>query len=242
MPLGVVREKSFLDAQPPAMRAVLMEKAYIANILPLPWPMIQTYGTFLIPACPEGEPFVLSAVNSYPSKIDLGDNQHMDISILAADIADDLVRQINSNAGEDSFLGVFRCSADGPTEKELANARRKVDGFFKRLIGAADKKWQQTRTSTFISDIERMAASFEGYKRDWNLSMDDMTPCPACGSSILATAATCKECGVIVDIEKWNKFAHAAPATVDSELGTVVAAAARKPVRKNSSRTRPEAK
>src|SRR5208282_4723061 len=52
----------------------------------------------------------LTVVTPRTSIMDLGDKRTMDLRVSAREIADDLCREINGDAGEDSFLGAFVCA------------------------------------------------------------------------------------------------------------------------------------
>jgi hypothetical protein len=57
--------------------------------------------------------------------------------ITAREIAEDIPREINDDSGERSYHGVF-LATQAPTEKELADARRRLEEFQRRLVAAAD--------------------------------------------------------------------------------------------------------
>src|SRR5580692_9944036 len=112
------------------------EIAVIANITEQSYTAHRTYGTFRIPgralrqasataaeATSEGIEYSLTRVTPRTAVMDYGDKRTLPLPISAREIADDLCREINSDAGERSFLGVFVCAGNTPTEDELRSAR-----------------------------------------------------------------------------------------------------------------------
>src|ERR1700690_3620960 len=101
--------------------------AVIANITGQQYVLHRTYGTFLIPGREDGEEFSSTRVTSRTAVMDYGDKRTLPLPISAREIAEDLCREINSDAGEQSFLGVFVCAGNAPTEEELLGARTRLD-------------------------------------------------------------------------------------------------------------------
>ena len=98
--------------------------------------------------------------------MDYGDKRTLPLAITAREIADDLCREINSDAGEHSFLGVFVCAGDAPSEEELRAAREKLDEFYRALVAAADREWERSHSFLFIHDLQRRAAANLGLRRN----------------------------------------------------------------------------
>src|SRR5579862_8436227 len=102
--------------------------AVIANITDQSYSAHRTYGTFRIPGRLPGEngaavpEYALTRVTPRTAIMDYGDKRTLPLPISAWEIANDLCREINSDAGEHSFLGVFVCAGEIPTEDELRAA------------------------------------------------------------------------------------------------------------------------
>jgi len=203
--------RTWIDDQPPAMQAVLRQKAHIANILPIPWTIARSYGTFAIAACPEGRAFSLTVIESRNAPMDLGDKRKLDQPMLAHEIAEDLVRHCNADAGEGSYLGVFLCGPQGPSEGDLRERGRAVDEFCERLVAAADRDYDRSHSTLFISDLQRYAAQRLHLEREWGGSIRNMKVCEGCGERILASVAVCKTCGAILDREKAERLGLVEP-------------------------------
>jgi hypothetical protein len=69
--------------------------------------------------------------------MDLGDKGTMEFSITARD-AEDIARELNNDSGAGSFYGVFVAAGCEPTEAELADARRRRNDFYTKLVTSAD--------------------------------------------------------------------------------------------------------
>src|SRR5271154_6545611 len=110
------------------------EHAVIANITDQSYMAHRTYGTFQIRGRSEAEPYALMRVTPRTAVMDYGDKRTLPLPISAREIADDICREINSDVGERSFLGVFVCAGNSPTEEELRTARENLDEFYRALV------------------------------------------------------------------------------------------------------------
>ena len=112
------------------------EVASLVNISMEKWPpRHRTYFGSLEVRSPEpGEPYAITPIRGCTGVIDMGDKRTMDYRITAREIAEDIAREINSDSGEGSFHGVFVSAGAAPTEAELADARRRLEDFQRRLV------------------------------------------------------------------------------------------------------------
>lgn len=193
------------------------ETAVIANVTDNTWTLHRTYGTFFIngvatlsSAAPadapttesRARPCAVTVVTPRTSVMDLGDKRTMDLRVTAREIADDLCREINGDAGEDSFLGAFVCAGEEPTEEEIAAATRRLDAFYRRKVAEADREWARSHSYLFLDDLQRRAARTLGLERDWNYELRESEECPGCGERLKPNVAVCKSCGAILNREK----------------------------------------
>jgi hypothetical protein len=198
---------------PQAIMQVMSRPAYVVNILGGdPWIITRTYGTFVIAACEEGEPYKVTTVTSRRAPRDLGDKRIEADPVLAAEIAADLVREINSEAGEHSFFGVFVSPTPVPSERALAEARRKYTRFCQWLVQQGDGAWARFKNPAMIADPMRRAAKFLNLQKEWAYDPEPNLLCPACGKSIPPGVVKCATCGAILDEEKARKY-HLLPET-----------------------------
>ena len=196
----------------------------IVNLTEQNWILHRSYGTYRVRGCESGEPYTLTRVDGRTAFMDLGDKRTMGVPISAAEVAHDLCREINSDAGEESFFGVFVAAGEMPTNEELRRAREKLAAFYRRLVAGADREWERSHSYLFINDVERRAAHYLGVEKDWFYQAHETVECPACGEKIKPGVAVCKSCGAILDRTKAASLGLAAPnvaspATVPPQAG-----------------------
>lgn len=138
--------------------------------------------------------------------MDLGDKRIHEIHISAQEIAEDLARELNGDSREGSFHGIFVAAGPEPTEAELADARRRLEEFQRRLVAAADLEWERTKNPMFITDLERRVARQLGVEKPWLYDPKPMAECPACDEKIKPGVAVCRACGAILDKEKAAQY------------------------------------
>lgn len=182
--------------------------AVLVNISPEKWPpRHRTYFGSLIVRSPEpGEAFAITKIQGCNGAIDIGDKRMMDYRITAREIAEDIAREINSDSGDESFHGVFVAAGSEPTESELADARRRLEEFHRRLVVAADLEWERTKNPMFITDLERRAARQLGLEKPWLYDPKPLAECPVCAERIKHGVAVCRSCGAILDREKAAQY------------------------------------
>ena len=180
----------------------------LVNISTQKWPpRHRTYfGSLTIQSPEAGTAYAVTPVRACTSLMDLGDKRTMEIRLSAQEIAEDLVREINGDSGEGSYHGVFIAAGPEPTQEELTEARKKLEGFQTRLVEAADLEWERSHNMMFITDLERRAARELGLEKPWLYDPKPMADCPACGEKIRPGVAVCRTCGAILDREKAAKF------------------------------------
>ncbi len=190
--------------------ATAMETATVSlvNISTEKWPpRHRTYFGSLQVRSPEpGEPFAITPVRGCTGVMDLGDKRIHEFHITAKEIAEDIARELNSDSGEGSFHGVFVAAGPLPTEAELADARRRLEEFQRRLVAAADLEWERTKNPMFITDLERRAARQLGLEKPWLYDPKPMAECPVCAEKIKHGVAVCRSCGAILDREKAAQY------------------------------------
>jgi len=188
--------------------------AVLVNISTQKWPpRHRTYfGSLDVRSPHDGEAYALTSVRSCKAMMDLGDKRTMEFPISAREIAEDIAREINSDSGEGSYHGVFVAAGSEPTQTELAEARRKLDEFHRRLVAVADLEWERSHNPMFITDLERRAARELKLEKPWLYDPKPATECPACAERIKPGVAVCKACGAILDKEKAARFGLVASA------------------------------
>ena len=180
----------------------------LVNISTQKWPpRHRTYfGSLTIQSPEAGTGYAVTPVRACTSLMDLGDKRTMEIRLSAQEIAEDLVKELNGDSGEGSYHGVFVAAGPEPTKEELAEARKKLEAFQRRLVETADLEWERSHNMMFITDLERRAARELGLEKPWLYDPKPMADCPACGEKIRPGVAVCRTCGAILDREKAAKF------------------------------------
>ena len=178
------------------------DTAVIANITEQSYMAHRTYGTFQIAGRGGRGSLRADAHHAAHGGDGLWRQAHAAAADTAREIADDLCREINSDAGERSFLGVFVCAGDAPTEEELRGAREKLDEFYRALVAAADREWERSHSFLFIHDLQRRAAARLGLEKEWYYQARETGECPGCGERVKPGVAVCKSCDAILDREK----------------------------------------
>src|SRR5882724_304679 len=180
----------------------------LVNISTEKWPpRHRTYfGSLNIRTPESSETFAITPIRGCLGVMDLGDKRTMEYRITAREVAEDIAREINGDSGEGSYHGVFVAAGDAPTESELAEARRRLEEFQRRLVAAADLEWERTKNPMFITDLERRAARQLGLVKPWLYDARPLAECPVCAEKIKHGVAVCRSCGAILDREKAAQY------------------------------------
>jgi hypothetical protein len=194
-------------------------RAYIVNITDTQYSLSRTYGNYIIAPKRPGQDFAVTEIAPRKGTMDMGDRRVFDFPITPAEVATDLCREINSDAGYESFLGVFVAKGPVPTDAELRENQARLIKFYQWGVAEGDKLWQQTRMVILIPDWIKRAADYLKLDRDWKTNVQPNLECPACGSRHKPNLAICSSCGAILDEEKARKFfpdRFAPPAPVET--------------------------
>ena len=186
-------------------RRIMAQKSYICNIMQAPFGerhLSRTYGNVDIAACPDGEEFSITEISARQDFINLGDNQRVPIDISADEIAEDACREINSYAGPNSYLGVFVCRPNGPTEEQLADAHAKMKLYNDAQLADADREFQRTKSPLVVNDYQHWLAAKSGIQREWHNADREKQTCPGCGERVPQAVAVCRHCHAVLDRSK----------------------------------------
>jgi hypothetical protein len=185
----------------------------LVNISTEKWPpRHRTYfGSLLVRSPESGEEFAITPIRGCMASMDMGDKRTIEIRLTAQEVAEDIARELNGDSGDGSFHGVFVAAGPTPTESELADARRRLEEFQRRLVAAADLEWERTRNPMFITDLERRAARQLNLEKPWLYDSKPLAECPVCAEKIKHGVAVCRSCGAILDREKAAQYGLVAP-------------------------------
>jgi hypothetical protein len=176
--------------------------AVIVNLTEQSWTLHRSYGTYQVHGRAPDGPYALTPVHARAAVMDLGDKRTLEVPITASEVAQDLCREINADAGEDSFFGVFVAQAERPGDDELTEARQRLAAFYRSMVASADREWERSHSYLFINDVQRRAARYLGLEKEWFYQARETSDCPGCGEKVRAGVAVCKTCGAILDRDK----------------------------------------
>ena len=96
--------------------------AAIVNLTDQTWTLHRSYGTFVVRGVAseeaEGAEYTVTRVGGRTAVMDLGDKRTLEVPITAAEVAQDLCREINADGGDDSYFGVFVAAGELPRKKK----------------------------------------------------------------------------------------------------------------------------
>jgi len=122
-------------------------QAVIANITQQSYMAHRTYGTFQIPGrAAEAKNMRVSRGDAADRCDGLWRQANYPLAITAREIAEDLCREINSDAGENSFLGVFVCAGNVflPEDGDFVAHRAALEDFYRAMVASADREWERS--------------------------------------------------------------------------------------------------
>ena len=176
--------------------------AVVVNLTEQSWTLHRSYGTYQVRGCAPDEPYALIPLSGTRAVMDLGDKRTLEVPISAREVAQDLCREINADAGEDSFFGVFVAQGERPDGDELTEARQRLAVFYRSMVASADREWERSHSYLFVNDVQRRAARYLGLEKEWFYQARETSDCPGCGEKVRAGVAVCKTCGAILDRDK----------------------------------------
>ena len=184
------------------------ETAILVNISTQIWPpRHRTYfGSLLIHSPEAGAAYAVTPIRARKAVMDLRDKRNFEIALSAREIAEDLARELNNDSGEGSFHGIFVAAGAAPTDEELADARRRLEDFYRRLVATADLEWERSHNPMFITDLDRRAARELKLDKPWLYDPKPQNECPACAEKIKPGVAVCRSCHAILDAAKAAQF------------------------------------
>lgn len=203
---------------------------YICNITETTWGPVNQWhymAPVVIPGRKPNERYSTFRITNHTDHMDFGEGKTISVQIPALETATDIVRILNEGVGQDSYMGLFVIAdGDTPTEKELREATRKLEAYYKTRIAMADLAHER-KQSFDISDLDRRAASYFNLSKPWLTDFREMKDCPVCALRIPATAALCGHCGAVMDAARVDAYRPKPDQTAEPE--DEVAAVAAKP-------------
>lgn len=199
-----------------------------------PWKesvLMGTLGTYHMPACPDGKPYVemtrfdstkgkdIPAIGALVFEWLRGDGQmpvrqHEGIEV-AQNVLGIAPFQNPVNARVKYGWFISECGPEeNPSAQELAKANKALKDFLMSLVKDARKAEQDNKISDVVGSDHFMAARLlklnpanEGWLKTQTIESNDV--CPGCGTPYKKGIAVCKECKTILDEEKYKTLKRA---------------------------------
>lgn len=181
---------------------------YIFNIGPLTHVIEKgSLGTFRIPPCEVGKKYsralVLPAIVR-TSYVDAATNAMKTDDVEGKHIARDIVNPyLGGDWSEGQNLedkGVFWTLNETPTDKELDDARIKMEAFGRKQLAIATELETKNQLQ-FITPTMRLFATYFGEDRTWNKIYRKIGECPSCGEPAKEGIIR-HSCGYIFDAQR----------------------------------------
>lgn len=104
--------------------------------------------------------------------------------------------------------GLYASELPSMTPDVLELAKEQFHAACVQKVMSADGLWEKFHRRDLISDEARMAARYIGSRPEWldPTSSEGSGTCPVCASRINAGAIRCKECGEVLDPQKYADF------------------------------------
>ena len=200
----------------------------LASVSPTPFKWDRTYALYQNRIAPAiyGENGILQSVAKMVvvdsrDRMDAGEGKFFWQPVFGLDIAKDFLTKQNQD------MGLFLChghveieyDANGdvksvelpePRDDEIqaALARRKL--WLQTKLQEGDALWAKYgQNPLHIDDNSRRACKELGVHREWASNIREMKECPSCGEMLKGGVAVCKECGAVVDAERYAKIQFA---------------------------------
>ena len=151
--------------------------------------------------CKPGEDFATTVIEPVVTSGDIGNDRKQEFRFTARDVAEDLCQELNGRVMGDprSFLGYFVCKSLEPSQKELSDAKSRLEKTLMTAIRQADSTWTKMPHHELIHDLARKAAKFYGIDKPWLYKTEVLESCAACGEKLKPNVAVCAACGFVVN-------------------------------------------
>lgn len=94
--------------------------------------------------------------------------------------------------------------------RKVKQAKLNTMAWFESLVKLADDTWTKFHQHIFITDLQRSAATYLGFKdREWNVDVfeqiSNISSCPSCKTQVVTGAIICYNCKYILDKAEYEK-------------------------------------
>lgn len=169
-----------------------------------------TLGTFTILPCEPGQKY--SKPCSIPGIVNEGLRKEMNAldwrQWSGRDVALDIMGQgpFKHKSNDLARWGVFIAAGDVPTEKELAEAKKRLYHEYEEMVKEGNRiHGQGPLHAQDISDAHREAATILNARVPWNAPVESRQLCPGCGEYVAQNIIKHVVCGYIFNPELAKK-------------------------------------
>lgn len=183
---------------------------YVFNVGPWEWSrQLGGRGTRTVPACGEGmkysEPLTMPRMDNETVASDMNkmENRQED----GGEVVDAVLMRGYGFRPEHSLenWGVAVIDHWPPTQQDLVEPTRKLNGKFDELIAEGDRFHEQ-RKHEDISEFHRLAARRKKLQKQWLNENPELVSCGACGMEVKPNIARCPHCTAVLDEALDRKF------------------------------------
>lgn len=171
-----------------------MQSAYVFSVAPyVAVKKVFPYGPEIhVKARAEGEEFSVTEIRPAKSHKDFGNDRYEYYEVLALDIANDLIRDVETQ-------GVWAGTEPVPTREAIDAAKAKQVQFYMTEIAQADSDWARFQDPRKISTHAVLGARELNMKRPWAVDVSTMVQCRGCKELVAPGAVKCSHCASILD-------------------------------------------
>ena len=184
---------------------------YIFNLFDREHPFYASYGTRIVPACPQGkeysDPLVIPHfVSDFVQKT--GDEGGLlEKAIPGEDVVAEILRMLaDAQNTPVSEWGVFASKNSTPTKHEIKAARERLVRTLQRIVDEGNKMYSGSAAQRDeVGSRHRAAARYLNLEPAWMLTDVVMDRCDGCNVPVAAGVAFCTN-GCVVDETKARKI------------------------------------
>lgn len=171
-----------------------------------------TWGTYFIPACPEGKKYVRAAQvipGTYQENYaKFTDKEEYPARAIPGEDIVKAVLALDNPMENITRFGVFASTNEKPTAAELEAANKKLETYLIALVQEADQ-WH-----TSVDPLERQSIGQHHWKaarhlnvtRPWMHAAEAMSACPFCSTPVKSGIPKCPNCAEILDAKGYAEL------------------------------------
>ncbi len=182
---------------------------YIFNLYPREFPFYASYGTRIVPACPEdedySEPLVIPYMVSDFVQKQGDDGGLLEKAIPGVAVVAEILNMLGDTINPISAWGVFASKTETPTKAEIKAARERLITTLQNVVAQGNSYYNGApEDRKNLCEKHLMAARYLNLSPVWAMPEAVMDRCESCNVPVVAGVAFCSN-GCIVDEAKARK-------------------------------------